>query len=93
LTVHIELRAAILPHNEAEKETLMMAGAELRKTLLDVLGEEGCGVACEEADIFEDEQGWKLNLCGFMEPWQLGKTDAEAETSLRDLASMRFGMS
>jgi hypothetical protein len=91
--VHLEFRAVILPQNGAEKETLMMAGTELRKTLLDALGEEGCGVACDEADIVEGEQGWTLNLCGFMEPWQLGKSEAEAEASLKGLASMRFGMS
>lgn len=26
---------------------------ELRKCLLDVIGQEGCGVSCEQAEIFE----------------------------------------
>jgi hypothetical protein len=28
--------------------------------LMDVLGEEGCGVSCEEATIFMDDEGWKM---------------------------------
>jgi hypothetical protein len=66
---------------------------EVRQVLMDVVGEEGCGVSCEEADIFQDEEGWKLKLCGFLEPWKLGKTDAEAKFHLRELADMRFGLS
>jgi hypothetical protein len=61
--------------------------------LMDVLGEEGCGVSCEEATIFQDEEGWKMMLEGFMEPWKLGQTLEEAKTSLREYASMGFGLS
>jgi len=61
--------------------------------LMDILGEEGCGVSCEEATIFQDEEGWKMMLEGFMEPWKLGRTLEEAKTSLREYASMGFGLS
>jgi hypothetical protein len=61
--------------------------------LMDVLGEEGCGVSCEEATIFQDEEGWKMMLEGFMEPWKLGQTLEEAKTSLKEYANMAFGLS
>ncbi len=66
--------------------------SELLTTLYDVLGEEGCGMSCEEAEIFRDEDGWKLNLEGFMAPWNLGKTVNEARESIREYASMGFGL-
>ena len=61
--------------------------------LMDVLGEEGCGVSCEEATIFQDDEGWKMMLEGFMEPWKLGQTVEEARASIREYASMGFGLS
>jgi len=61
--------------------------------LMDVLGEEGCGVSCEEATIFRDDEGWKMMLEGFMEPWKLGQTVEEAKASIREYASMGFGLS
>ncbi len=67
---------------------------EVRNTLFQILGEEGCGMSCEDnTDIFYDEEGWKLMLCGFMEPWKLGKTVDEAKATLKELGSMRFGLS
>ena len=68
-----------------------------RETILDelmqVIGEEGCGVYCEEATVFEDEEGWKMMLEGFMEPWKLGRTVSEAKAAIREYASMGFGLS
>ena len=61
--------------------------------LMDVLGEEGCGVSCEEATIFRDDQGWKMMLEGFMEPWNLGQTVEEARANIKEYASMGFGLS
>lgn len=61
--------------------------------LMDVLGEEGCGVSCEEATIFRDDEGWKMMLEGFMEPWKLGQSVEEARASIREYASMGFGLS
>ena len=61
--------------------------------LMDVLGEEGCGISCEEATIFRDAEGWKMMLEGFMEPWNLGQTVEEAKSSLREYARMGFGLS
>ena len=61
--------------------------------LMDVLGEEGCGVSCEEATIFQDDEGWKMMLEGFMEPWKLGQSVEEARASIREYASMGFGLS
>jgi hypothetical protein len=34
-----------------------------------------------------------MMLEGFMEPWKLGKTDAEAESAIKEYASMGFGLS
>ena len=66
---------------------------DILDALMQVLGEEGCGVACEEATIFKDKDGWKMMLEGFMEPWKLGQSVAEAKTSIREYARMGFGMS
>lgn len=66
---------------------------EIRKHLYDVIGEEGCGVSCEEADLFKDEDGWKMMLEGFMTPWYLGRTVAEAKAAIDDYASQGFGLS
>jgi hypothetical protein len=61
--------------------------------LMDVLGEEGCGVSCEDATIFRDDEGWKMMLEGFMEPWKLGQTVEEAKASIKEYAGMGFGLS
>jgi len=61
--------------------------------LMQVIGEEGCGLACEEATVFKDEEGWKFMLEGFMEPWRLGHTLDEARASIREYAGMGFGLS
>ena len=66
---------------------------KILKALMDVLGEEGCGVSCEEATIFQDDEGWKMMLEGFMEPWKLGQSIEEARASIREYASMGFGLS
>ena len=61
--------------------------------LMQVIGEEGCGVACEEATVFKDEEGWKMILEGFMEPWKLGQSVEEAKARIREYARMGFGLS
>jgi len=66
--------------------------SELLKELYDALGEEGCGISCEDAEIFQDDEGWKMFLEGFMEPWKIGKTVNEARQSIREYASMGFGL-
>ena len=66
---------------------------DILATLMQVIGEEGCGVACEEATIIKDEDGWKMMLEGFMEPWKLGHSVAEAKTRIREYARMGFGLS
>lgn len=65
---------------------------ELMQTLMDVIGEEGCGVSCEDATIYKDEDGWKMMLEGFMEPWNLGRSLDEAKARLKEYASMGFGL-
>lgn len=65
---------------------------EIFNVLMEVIGEEGCGVSCQEAEVFKDEEGWKMFLEGFMESWFIGKTAEEAKTSIREYASMRFGL-
>jgi hypothetical protein len=66
---------------------------KILEALMEVLGEEGCGVSCEEVTIFQDEEGWKMMLEGFMEPWKLGQTLEEAKASIKDFANMSFGLS
>lgn len=66
---------------------------EIRSYLMEVIGEEGCGVSCESADIFKDQEGWKMMLEGFMEPWRLGETVEETKASIREYATMGFGLS
>ena len=66
---------------------------KILEALMDVLGEEGCGVSCEEATLFQDDEGWKMMLEGFMEPWKLGTTVEEARTNIREYAKMGFGLS
>jgi len=66
---------------------------ELLQELMDVIGEEGCGVSCEEATLYKDEEGWKMMLEGFMAPWNLGQTVVEAKKRIREYASMGFGLS
>jgi hypothetical protein len=43
--------------------------------------------------VFKDEEGWKMILEGFMEPWKLGQSVEEAIASLREYARMGFGLS
>jgi hypothetical protein len=75
------------------KEVAMNEREQILDALMQVIGEEGCGVSCEEATIFKDEQGWKMMLEGFMEPWKLGQTMAEAKASIKQYAAMGFGLS
>jgi len=65
---------------------------EINRYLYELVGEEGCGIACDNAEILHDEEGWKLMLEGFMEPWKLGKTVDEAKASLKAYASQGFGI-
>lgn len=76
------------------RDFAMEGQEQIRETLFEILGEQGCGITCEDnVDILHDEEGWKLMLCGFMEPWKLGMTVDEARAALRELGSMRFGKS
>ena len=65
---------------------------EILDFLMETIGKEGCGAACQEAEIFKDKTGWKMSLEGFMEPWYLGKTVEEAKKSIKDYNSMGFGL-
>jgi len=66
---------------------------EIREALVEAIGEEGCGASCAEADIFVDEEGWKMQLPTFMGPWKLGGTLEEAKATIKELASQGFGVS
>ncbi len=66
---------------------------EILNVLMEAIGEEGCGVSCEEAEVFKDEEGWKMFLEGFMEPWFIGKTIEDAKNNIKEYASMGFGLS
>ena len=71
----------------------MSEKGELLDELMAVIGEEGCGASCSEAEIFHDEEGWKMMLEGFMAPWNLGATVEEAKSAIRQYAAMGFGLS
>jgi hypothetical protein len=65
--------------------------SELLNYLMQAIGEEGCGVSCENAQIYWEDGGWNLLLEGFMEPWLLGSTVEEAKQRIKELASTGFG--
>lgn len=65
---------------------------EIKSYLYELIGDEGCGASCSEAEVYEDEDGWKLNMEGFMEPWKIGRTVDEARASLKEYARMGFGL-
>jgi len=71
----------------------MSAHQEILESLMLEIGEEGCGISCEEATVFKDEDGWKMVLEGFMEPWKLGNTVSEAKRSIKEYARIGFGLS
>ena len=66
---------------------------EIKSYLMKTIGEEGCGTSCEEADIFHDDEGWKLFLPSFMGPWKLGDNMEEAMKTIRELSTQGFGLS
>lgn len=65
---------------------------EIVRFLYETVGEDGCGVSCCEAEVFEDEKGWNMKLEGFMEPWTIGRTVEEAKATIKEYASMGFGL-
>ena len=65
---------------------------ELVNYLRQVIGEEGCCVSCNPDDVFFEDGRWKLKLEGFLESWDLGETVDEAKASIKDYASMGFGL-
>jgi hypothetical protein len=66
---------------------------EILSYLYELIGEEGCGMSCGEADVYRDEDGWKLKMEGFMEPWKIGQNVHEAKSSLKEYAHMGSGLS
>jgi hypothetical protein len=87
-------RAGVPPETGTwRKEIAMTDREQILDALMQAIGEEGCGVSCEEATIFKDEEGWKMMLEGFMEPWKLGQTMTEAKASIKQYAAMGFGLS
>jgi hypothetical protein len=66
---------------------------EIVRFLYETIGEGACGVSCCDAEVFEDEKGWSMQLETFMEPWLLGRTVEEAKASIKEYASMGFGLS
>ena len=58
----------------------------------EVVGEGGCGAACTESEIYQENGEWQLFLCGFLEPWPLGQTLEEVEASLREYTSKGLGL-
>ena len=60
--------------------------------LFEIVGEGGCAGACSESELYQEDGEWKLFLCGFMEPWSLGKTLTEVEANLREYAAQGSGL-
>jgi len=58
--------------------------------LYEIVGGGECGDACSTEQLYQEDGEWKLFLCGFMEPWPMGKTLAEAEANLREYAGQGF---
>ena len=58
--------------------------------LHETVGEGGCAGACSESELFFEDGEWRLFLCGFMEPWPIGKTVDEAKEKLREYAEAGF---
>lgn len=60
--------------------------------LYEIVGEGGCAGACTESELYQEDGEWKLFLCGFLEPWSLGKTLPEVEANLREYAGQAYGL-
>jgi hypothetical protein len=74
------------------QEVDMSEVEQIKSFLMETVGEEACGAVCCDPDVFMDQDGWKLQMEGFMEPWKIGATVDEAKTTIKELASMRFGL-
>ena len=70
----------------------MSQAEEIKSYLMETIGEEACGSVCCDPDVYRDRDGWKLQMEGFMEPWKIGATVDEAKATIKELASMRFGL-
>ncbi len=60
--------------------------------LYEIVGEGGCAGACSDSELYQEDGDWKLFLCGFMEPWSLGRTLNDVEANLREYAEQGFGL-
>jgi hypothetical protein len=75
-----------------KRRNIMTEKEEIINFLMEIIGEEGCGVSCKEAEVFKGQTGWMMFLEGFMEPWYIGKTVEEAKRNIKAYASMGFGL-
>jgi hypothetical protein len=64
---------------------------EIFEYLMSKVGEGGCGADCETAEIHRTEDGFELQLGGFMEPWFIGRSVEEAKQSIDEYLSQGFG--
>lgn len=65
---------------------------EILAALFEALGEDGCGMTCCDPEVYRDENGWRLRMEGFLEPWPLGRTVEEAKAAIQEYTHMGFGM-
>lgn len=65
---------------------------QIHDLLYSIVGEGSCAGACTDAEIYQEDGEWKLFLCGFMEPWSLGKNLAEVELKLWEYTNEVFGL-
>lgn len=65
---------------------------KIYELLYEIVGEGGCAGDCTDAELYQEDGEWKLFLCGFMEPWPLGRTLAEVEASLKEYAGQGLGL-
>lgn len=60
--------------------------------LYEIVGEGGCAGACSESELYQEDGEWKLFLCGFMEPWGVGRTMADVKANLQEYVEQGFGL-
>ena len=65
---------------------------EIYGLLHEIVGEGGCAGACGESELYQEDGEWKLFLCGFMEPWSVGKTLADVKANLQEYVGQGFGL-
>ncbi len=73
--------------------TQIMAYRKICDLVSEIVGEEGCGAACTDSEIYQENGARPIFLCGFLEPWPLGQTLEEVEANLQEYTDQGLGLS